>query len=261
MIRDLLVDRWRLGTATLVLGTLVLFGALDLASYWPARVLGVSPQGWSTALGVFAGLVLLRFVWDQRVTLRRERRLVEAAATLRLSKARLAEEARTDVGTGLLNRRAFDAICGTEFRRSTRYARRMALLMIDLDHFKNLNDEHGHAVGDLVLQTVASTLRANLRESDVLARYGGEEFVVLLPETSAAEAAIVGDKLRGAVAARVILAGEAEVRCTASVGAAAFPDMPATSEADLLGYADAALYEAKRAGRNRTALASLRATG
>jgi diguanylate cyclase (GGDEF)-like protein len=255
-MRRLLDDRWRAVTAVGVLGTLAVFGALDVGSFWPDSVLGVSPQGWGTAVAVFASLVLTRFAWDRRVALHRERRLVEAATSLRITKARLAEEARTDGGTGLLNRRAFDAAFGAEFRRSIRYGRRLAVLMIDLDHFKRLNDQYGHAFGDEVLRTVASTLRANLRESDVLARYGGEEFVALLPETDSAAARVVGEKLREAIATRVFHDRGTEVRCTASVGAAVFPEIPATSEADLLSRADAALYEAKRAGRDRTAVAS-----
>jgi len=253
--RELVTDRWRLGTAIAVLASLLLFGLVDVPGYWPNGVLGVPPQGWSAALAIVAAAAVVRFLWDQRVALHRERRLVEAAATLRLSKARLAEEARTDSTTGLLNRRALDAALGTEFRRAQRYGRRLAVLMVDLDDFKGLNDQHGHAFGDLVLRTVASTLRANLRESDVLARYGGDEFVVVLPEAAREDALAVGEKLRTAVAARLLVDGDIEARSTLSVGVATYPAELATSEADLLRLADEALFEAKRAGRDRTAVA------
>ncbi|MEZ4503781.1 MAG: GGDEF domain-containing protein [Dehalococcoidia bacterium] len=253
--REIVNDRWRLGTAIAVAASLLAFGLMDLPGYWPDGVLGVPPQGWSTALAIVAGAAIVRFVWDQRVALRRERRLVEAAATLRLSKAKLAEEARTDSTTGLFNRRALDIALGTEFRRAQRYGRRLGVLMVDLDNFKGLNDTHGHAFGDLVLRTVASTLRANLRESDVLARYGGDEFVIVLPEAARGDSAAVGEKLRAAVAARLLVDGDVEARTTISVGVATYPSEHATSEADLLRLADEALLEAKRTGRDRTNVA------
>lgn len=129
------------------------------------------------------------------------------------------------------------------------------MLMMDIDHFKALNDSHGHHAGDLALSTFATTLLGNVRRADLTARYGGEEFVVLMPNTSANEAFLVAEKIRLAVAGTdVELSDRLAVRLTVSVGVAAYPE-DATSAADLFGLVDDALYEAKRTGRNRTCMA------
>jgi two-component system cell cycle response regulator len=133
-------------------------------------------------------------------------------------------------------------------------------LMIDLDHFKPVNDTYGHQVGDLVLKAVASTMHHILKESDVLARYGGEEFVVVLPRTGTVEAAGVAERLRQAVADLSLrkLATLAPDRMTISLGVATYPTHAITAE-DLIRAADEALYQAKSRGRNRIVCTTIEA--
>ncbi len=134
--------------------------------------------------------------------------------------------------------------------------REVALLMLDIDHFKQVNDRHGHAAGDRALRVVADTLRANTRVFDLVARYGGEEFVVVMPGASSDEALAAAERLRAAVAAMSFVA-EADLRypLSVSIGVACGGTGSKTPEA-LLRDADVALYAAKRAGRNRVELAA-----
>ena len=160
--------------------------------------------------------------------------------------------ATTDPLTGLANRRVFEQRLMEEARRARRYRRPLALIMADLDRFKVYNDTFGHPAGDAVLQEVASLLQANVRKTDLVARYGGEEFAILLPETSAAGALAVAEKIRVAVEnhpfpRRETLPGG---RLTISLGIAAFPEEVDEPEA-LIQYADEALYRAKALGGNR----------
>jgi two-component system cell cycle response regulator len=134
--------------------------------------------------------------------------------------------------------------------------REIAVLMIDVDHFKLVNDEYGHAVGDRALRAIAATLRANTRAFDSLARYGGEEFVVVMPGTEPDDASLAAERLRAAVEALPFAVSPGvNARMTVSIGVACCQDMPVSAEA-LLNAADAALYAAKHAGRNRVAIAA-----
>jgi two-component system, cell cycle response regulator len=159
--------------------------------------------------------------------------------------AKVQEAAATDALTGIANRRAFEEALDREIARSIRTGEPLSLVMLDLDHFKQLNDSHGHQMGDHVLAQVASALRSQCRDMDVAARYGGEEFTVILPNCSADEVATSAARLWAGI-------GDAEqtVPLTVSAGYATFPDN-ATTGRDLIGAADQALYEAKRTGRNR----------
>jgi diguanylate cyclase (GGDEF)-like protein len=145
--------------------------------------------------------------------------------------------------TGALTRRALIDACEQELERGRRKQHPMSLLMLDLDHFKAINDTHGHLVGDRVLVEFVARVTALLRRPDHFGRFGGEEFVALLPETSPAEAMIVAERIRFEVAAAP------QPACTVSIGAAS-SDADDTSLDTLLARADAALYEAKAAGRN-----------
>ena len=165
--------------------------------------------------------------------------------------ARLEELSVTDALTGLHNRGFFDRRFEYEFNRARRYRSSLALLMMDIDHFKKLNDAHGHQFGDLVLQGVAKALQACLRDVDTIARYGGEEIVAILPETPQAEVAGVAERLRLAVESAEFLDQGGRVPATISIGAALYPNRVAQSRADLLKLADDALYRAKEGGRNR----------
>jgi diguanylate cyclase (GGDEF)-like protein len=230
------------------------FGLTELgdAAVWrEARPFGVPLDGWG--LGVTAVAVGLagQLALQARVSLQRERRLVETAAALRLATAELERLATTDALTGLLNRRRFAERLGVELRRAARYGRPVAVVMLDLDHFKQVNDGRGHQFGDRVLVTATRTLRAQVRESDVVGRYGGEEFIVLLPETGLRAATIVAEKLRSAIAAAPFGDEGAALQLTISAGVAAYPECGAVDEDALVRLADEALYQAKRAGRNR----------
>ena len=158
--------------------------------------------------------------------------------------------ATTDFLTGLSNRRHFLGAAVLVMESFRRYHRPLALLVLDIDHFKKINDTYGHATGDQVLVSVADTLRSVLRSADFCGRFGGEEFVCLLPETTETEARIVAERLRRSLAEQSVVAAEGIVRFTASIGLTVADVSDATVES-LLQRADAAMYEAKKAGRNR----------
>ncbi len=161
------------------------------------------------------------------------------------------QQARTDALTGVLNRREFDARLAAELRRARRYGKACALLLLDIDHFKQVNDNHGHPAGDSVLQALARLLAAQLRDVDCVARYGGEEFVALLPETDDQAACAVAERVRAAVAGCAFaLADGTALHITVSIGVASFP-RSGDSAGALVTHADQALYAAKQAGRNR----------
>jgi two-component system, cell cycle response regulator len=157
----------------------------------------------------------------------------------------------TDPLTGLWNFRYLSMSLAREIERSTRFDRPLAVLMLDLDHFKQVNDAHGHQRGDTVLRELASRVQEQIREVDTFARYGGEEFVVVLPETTVEGAAQLADRICQAVRREPFRHdGEEPLHVTVSVGGAAFPEH-GSSPATLMRAADRALYVAKNAGRNR----------
>ena len=162
------------------------------------------------------------------------------------------EQARTDALTGLNNRGEFQRQLEDEVERSRRYNRPFSLLILDIDHFKNINDSYGHPAGDEVLRALAARLREQSRPVDQVARYGGEEFVVILTETAGEGALAVAERLRAAVAdSAVAVTGGRTITVTISIGVATFP-ADAGSGTELIAAADAALYAAKQGGRNRT---------
>jgi diguanylate cyclase (GGDEF)-like protein len=161
----------------------------------------------------------------------------------------------TDPLTGAGNFRHLTSTMAKEVERATRFNRPLSLLMLDLDHFKQVNDTAGHAFGDTVLREFARRLSGCLRDVDVVARYGGEEFVVVLPETASEGASAVANRIVEAVRRDPFRGSGASRTVTVSIGVAAFPDHGGTS-ADLMRAADAALYSAKHAGRDRWCLAT-----
>src|SRR6202049_258300 len=164
-------------------------------------------------------------------------------------------QASTDDLTGLYNHRFLVDSLDHQVALAERLGAPLAILMIDIDHFKLLNDTHGHHAGDLALSAFARTLANSIRRADLAARYGGEEFVVVMPDTSAAEAFLVAEKIRLAVAATdVTLPDGATVQLTVSIGVASYPEN-AEGVAELFSLADEALYRAKRTGRQRTCVA------
>lgn len=188
-------------------------------------------------------------------------RLTRQEAELRAANERLAQLALTDPLTGVGNRRAFDEALARELDRWRRYRSRLALIAVDLDHFKRVNDLHGHAVGDATLRSVAALLQLGTRTADAVYRTGGEELAVLLPETGLREAADVAERLRVSVAQHTIAVRDAEtLRCTASFGVAALELLDCVTGDALVDAADRALYAAKRGGRDRVLVSAARRT-
>ena len=175
---------------------------------------------------------------------------IETQLSLRRITAKVRELAVRDPLTSLFNRRGFYELAEKEESRARRYKTPLHALVIDIDHFKAVNDIHGHEIGDRVLVQVAWRLRGELRASDIIGRWGGEEFVVLLPGIAAEGALRTAERLRAVVEAAPVEAGGKSVTCTVSVGVASY-DNSCANLSDLLGHGDRALYAAKEAGRNR----------
>jgi two-component system, cell cycle response regulator len=183
---------------------------------------------------------------------------IQRAQVIEMTKAdnaRLEALAHTDPLTQVLNRRALTLRLTSELDRARRYNSVVTLLMIDLDHFKRINDTHGHLTGDDALREVALLLQHAVRSVDVVARYGGEEFVVVLPETAEVGAVAFAERIRERIEAQPFAVIGAEgssggLRLTASIGVATFPSVRVDTAEDLFAQADAALYRAKADGRN-----------
>ncbi len=166
------------------------------------------------------------------------------------------ELAFTDELTGIFNRRYFNQRYNRELGRARRYKRALSILMIDIDHFKQFNDTHGHLMGDEVLRKMSRVFESNLRKADIFCRYGGEEFVVILPEINLQQAMLVGEKLRRTMETfRFVDKRKMDKKITISVGVASYPENECNSE-EILNKADKALYQAKQQGRNRVIAAS-----
>ncbi|MDX2479427.1 MAG: GGDEF domain-containing protein [Desulfuromusa sp.] len=168
----------------------------------------------------------------------------------------LEHESITDSLMGICNRRYMEQRLQGEFQRATRYKHPLSLIMIDIDHFKKVNDEWGHLVGDSVLKALAKLIVATVRDSDVVCRYGGEEILIILPHTEGQAAVIVAENLRSKIEQTDIITEgsgrpRGSIRVTASLGVSAVsPEIDSVHF--LLGQADKALYFAKKCGRNRT---------
>jgi len=211
----------------------------DDTRFWGSTMIAplhdpVSPGDAATAAGMERRYALIvRDITDKR----------EAAEDLRRATI-------MDHLTGIANRRAFFDAAARELERWRRAPRPVSLLLIDADHFKNVNDRYGHAAGDAVLRSLATTLSGCAREIDVVARLGGEEFVVLLPSTDTAGATTVAERIRAAVAASAVEVNGNLIRCTVSIGISSM-ERDITGLDALIERADKALYVAKAAGRNR----------
>ncbi|MEO8197066.1 MAG: diguanylate cyclase [Thermoanaerobaculia bacterium] len=178
-----------------------------------------------------------------------ELRIAERTLELQHANALLAETSRTDALTGLLNRRGFLEKGEAEIERSRRSCKPFCVVIADADHFKRVNDQHGHAVGDIVLQLLANLLRGALRAQDLVARWGGEEFLLLLPETDTHGATLVAESIRRRIAEQPLPAGEFALRVTLSFGLA--EHRLERGLETTIAHADAALYRAKAEGRDR----------
>ena len=186
----------------------------------------------------------------EEANLELEKKVRERTTELEQANQRLARLAITDDLTGIFNRRHLTRKLEMECLRTMRYRGHLAVLMLDLDLFKNINDDFGHACGDYILKEVAKILSENTRSSDVVARFGGEEFTIILLESDGQRAYKVAENLRGIINQRTFEFEGQSIRLSVSIGLAAFPEI-AQSPDDLLRKSDQAMYQAKEAGRNR----------
>lgn len=178
-------------------------------------------------------------------------RIKELTDQLGLANTKLAQLATTDALTGLNNRRALYTQLEREFERAHRYKRPLSVVMLDVDHFKQVNDSFGHQTGDRVLRLIGDVLRATIRSADFGGRFGGEEFMVLAPETGRETIGILAERIRNTVATASAAAGDGIPTVTVSLGAATTELEGVKNHEELVHLADEALYRAKREGRNR----------
>ena len=194
-----------------------------------------------------------RLVAELEQLVRDKERLTEE---LKVANGRLHDLALTDELTGLGNKRAFQDALARDLARAERMGQQVSVVYFDADHFKKVNDTYGHAAGDDVLRMIGETVRATVRQGDVPGRIGGEEFAVLLPNTAAGQAVIVGERLRNKIRSAVVQGPAGPLQITASFGIAGDGGAGVGRRGDaLLERADAALYEAKRSGRDRVCVA------
>ncbi|MHB8894521.1 MAG: diguanylate cyclase [Candidatus Geothermincolia bacterium] len=181
--------------------------------------------------------------------------LVQNQVTIVIDNARLYEAARqlaiTDGLTKIYNHRFFQELFEKEYKRSDRYNTIFSLIMLDIDHFKKVNDTYGHLCGDEILKGLAVLIKSCLRSMDIVARYGGEEFAVLLPETNGPEAYQTAERIRRSVEDTTFMGTEQGLRVTVSQGVATYPCEGVHERQDIIAKADGALYEAKENGRNK----------
>lgn len=232
---------------------------LPAAGYFLAAALCGMGGTLATILSVWGGLPMTELTFhaiDAGIML--EATLFALALAARMRHQQRAREnaeqlARIDPLTGLLNRRAFDEQARGLVSTAQRGLRPLSVLMLDVDHFKAINDRHGHERGDQVLVAVAERLRQNSRAGDLLARWGGEEFLLLLPETTLAQALALGERIRAEVAERPTRYQQQDIRTSVSLGVAELRAEQGLST--LIQAADAALYQAKNSGRDRVCAA------
>lgn len=258
------------GVTLPILAIILMFGIFGLTTRQMLGVLVYSLVAFGLASGVVAGrdepdyppVVAAAYVGMVVVVLLSSTflttRVQSTREHLRRQKAELAQAleqirqlATHDDLTGLLNRRAMLDRMQLEQRRSLRSGSPLLIAQLDIDHFKAVNDTHGHAAGDLVLQSFADTVRRNVRDTDVLARWGGEEFVLLLCDTPAADAVTLMERLRQAVQAMQVPVSQSGGPITVTVSIGLARHTPADPLAGTLERADRALYAAKAGGRNR----------
>ena len=181
-------------------------------------------------------------------------RIKELTEALEEAHRKLDELADTDGLTGVASRRRLEEVLDLEHERSRRYRRPLGVLIIDIDHFKRVNDTYGHLAGDAVLVKLSQIAMGALRQEDIFARYGGEEFAILCRGVKLQHAGVLGERLRGGVEAGVFEHEGRRMPVTISVRVASYPTSPVESPSQLIAAAANALYEATRCGRNRVLL-------
>lgn len=219
--------------------TLVSLVQLLVCNHFTSKPL--SPNGLATVLVSLPYMGLFFHVYTGR--------LLSYFARLQNSNAQLQELATHDTLTGVFNARAYYQLCDQSIHLATRRDSAFSVLFVDLDHFKKINDTHGHAAGDLVLKAVANTLQTGIRKSDILGRIGGEEFSIFLPDTMEAGALLLAESLREQIEALMPQLPSGPIRITASIGVASSSVGQAMHE--IQQQADQAMYHAKAQGRNR----------
>ena len=245
------------GLLTIWLGGQQLDAALQQTQLEPLRQAALTLRATTWAFyWVFALIVLFLgwFIYQSfsRWLLSSERMILQLAQV----NAELERRSRTDGLSGLNNRMATEDLLRQLHRRARRYGESMAVLMLDIDHFKNINDRHGHAAGDAVIRALAQVLRAAVREVDVAGRYGGEEFVVALSNSEAAGACAFAERLRAQIARQPVADAGGPIPYSVSIGIAMLA--PGDQEIESwLKRADTALYQAKQGGRDRAVLAAI----
>lgn len=191
--------------------------------------------------------------------------MISTSLSLAIRNAEIHQEvqelASKDELTSLLNRRAFLNVVDREFKRTARYETSLALILIDIDNFKEINDGYGHLVGDQVLREVSQLIIKSVRDVDTVARYGGDELVVVLPKTNLQEAMIAAQRIRKRIRTAIFNCGDQPARVTISMGIAQCPASLIKTPEDLFRLADQALYAAKKKGRNRIESPPLSAVG
>ncbi len=208
-----------------------------------------------------APLYFINHIQDVTARKQTERELIitkesleEANRELQTALVREQKLSHTDSLTGINNRRYLFELAENQIAIASRYQQPLAVMMFDIDHFKQVNDTFGHDVGDQMLRRVAQIACAELRSADVIGRYGGEEFIVLMPMTNAQQACLLGERIRAGVAALHVLSEKGDTSTTLSIGIVEISHAPRShskSVEDVFRSADKAMYSAKQAGRNR----------
>ena len=188
---------------------------------------------------------------QRRIIHARTEELKRALLDVEMARGKAEELSQLDPLTGLFNRRQFFSVAEQELERNIRHHHCLSLIMLDIDHFKSINDTHGHCVGDTVLQEVGEKIRNTVRRSDTPCRYGGEEFAILLPETDSLAALMIGSRLQKVMEETIVETDKGPASITVSVGIATMQENAGAELDSLIEQADQALYVAKNAGRNQ----------
>jgi diguanylate cyclase (GGDEF)-like protein len=240
-----------------------------LLEQWTVLLTGFGIGALLTALLAWLAFYLQQKKWQQNVADQLEDSIQQRTLELQITLTELAEKNKLleqqntrDALTGVRNRAFFDQKINAEIKRSRRERTTLGLLMIDIDHFKAINDKHGHLVGDLVIKAVAHRLQQELKRStDHVCRYGGEEFAVILPNTDREGAMVLAEQLRLCLASQPVIHDELELSISASIGCYSAVAELQTLSADYIQAADTALYQAKNEGRNKVVCSALSQSG